>query len=431
MLEKVVCIQLQNHLGSCDLYEPLQSAYRSNHSTETALLRVQNDILCSMSEGKTVLLVLLDLSAAFDTVDFSLLLEMLKLHGITGTVLKWFSSYLKDRTQRVQVFNSLSNSQTLTSGVPQGSILGPVLFTIYTSALGRMLRELRKQYHLYADDSQLYIAFKASDPTETKSAIADIEHCIDSVKNWMSSFNLKMNDTKTEVLVLTRSRKFPKPVSNIRVGETVIEVTSSARNIGVVMDSSLSLEEHIGQICKRCYLQLRKLSRLRRYLNTKSVETLVHSMISSQLDYCNSLFIGLPSYLIYRLQKIQNTAARIVSGVRKRDHISPVLEALHWLPVDSRIQFKILVIVFKCIHGLAPAYLRELVTGYQPPRLLRSGDQCLVDVPFTRSALASDRAFSVVGPRLWNELPPGVKQASTVDIFKKRLKTHFFNKSYH
>ena len=244
----------------------------------------------------------------------------------------------------------------------------------------------------------------------------------------MASFNLKMNDSKTEVLVFSRNRT-PTPVSTIRVGDTDIETASSARNIGVIMDASLSLEDHVAQICKRCYLQLRKLSRLRRYLSRKSLETLVHSMISTQLDYCNSLFIGLPSFLVYRLQKIQNTAARIVTGTRKRDHITPVLVSLHWLPVEKRIKFKILVIVYKCIHGLAPAYLSELITDYRPSRSLRSCDQRLANIPFTRSALASERAFSVVGPRLWNDLPSTVRFAATITNFKELLKTHLFNRS--
>ena len=197
------------------------------------------------------------------------------------------------------------------------------------------------------------------------------------------------------------------------------------------MDSSMGLEHHINVICKRCHWQLRKLSKLRPYLSKQSLEKLVHSMISSQLDFCNSLLIGLPSFLVHRLQKVQNIAARIVSGTKKREHITPVLYALHWLPVERRIEFKILVLVFKCIHGVAPIYLGELITGHSPTRNLRSRDQFLLNVPFTRSMLASDRAFSVVGPTLWNALPKSVRSAPSLFTFKKLLKTHLFRVAFY
>ena len=243
----------------------------------------------------------------------------------------------------------------------------------------------------------------------------------------MSSYHLKMNDTKTEILIISKKRTtFVEAVPSIKVGNSTPVVSSSARNIGVLFDSELSLESHVKQVCRKCYWQLRNLGKLRKFLNRNALERLVHAFITSQIDYCNSLFVGLPSYLLNRLQRIQNTAARIITGVRSQEHITPVLMELHWLPVDQRVQFKILVLVYKCLHGLAPVYLRDLITCYQPPRTLRSANHLTLHVPFTRSALASDRAFSIAGPRLWNQLPCEIRNAESLVTFKRLLKTHLF-----
>ena len=162
VMEKIVSSQLIEHLAANDLLEPLQSAYRSGHSTETALLKVHDDIICAVGKKKAVLVVLLDLSAAFDTVEHSVLLDTLQSLGIDGSVLSWSESYLCDRSQQVTISGKKSEGRKLFCGVPQGLVLGPLLFTIYTSSLGKLLRDLDMPYHLYADDSQLYICFEPS-----------------------------------------------------------------------------------------------------------------------------------------------------------------------------------------------------------------------------------------------------------------------------
>ena len=164
LIERIVCVQLVNHLDKNGLYEVFQSAYRQLHSRETALLRVQNDILQAVDSRGGAILVLLDLSAAFDTINHEKLIRTLDIYcGIRGDPLKWFLSYLKVRAQSVQIGSTFSREQNLLFGVPQGSVLGPVLFTIYTTPLGRIIQRHGLTYHLYADDTQLYMAFKPSD----------------------------------------------------------------------------------------------------------------------------------------------------------------------------------------------------------------------------------------------------------------------------
>ena len=190
------------------LYEKSQSAYRKYHSTETALIRVHNDLLKAVSEKGGAILVLLDLSAAFDTIDHALLLNILeKQMQVKGDLLKWFESFLSDRTQSVSINGVHSQKRKLKYGVPQGSVLGPILFTIYTSSLGDVIQPFGLQYHLYADDTQLYITF---DPTSKQSAddvSKSIKGCALAIKSWMNSHMLKLNESKTELLVISSVKK--------------------------------------------------------------------------------------------------------------------------------------------------------------------------------------------------------------------------------
>jgi hypothetical protein len=429
LIEKVVASQLQTYLATNDLLEPRQSAYRQGHSTESALLRVQNDFICAMGEQKVILVVQLDLSAAFDTVDHHQLLKMLRELGIHGVALQWFESYLTSRTQTIRVKGEKSSSRELTCGVPQGSVLGPILFTIYTASLGALLRHVGVDYHLYADDSWLYIMCKAS---EIDSAITRMETTIALVHKWMKQHHLKMNEDKTEFLVISSKQlanKIPSPPS-LSVGSHTITPSATAKGLGVTMDSQASMEAHISSVCKRAYIHLKNISQLRRYLDTESLECIVHAFITTMLDYCNSLLCGVPSVQLNRLQSIQNTAARIISGTAKYDHITPVMHALHWLPVQERVKFKTLVFVYKALNNMAPQYLQELLSRHSPPRQLRSSDQNLLTVPHTRSSLVQNRAFSVAGPRLWNELPCAIRSSPSLTVFKSKLKTHLFSQYY-
>ena len=427
-IEKVVSAQLNTYLKDNNLLEPCQSAYRQGHSTETALVLVQNDVICAVGQRKAVLLVLLDLSAAFDMVNHQLLIKTLQQLGIRGTMLHWFSTYLVGRLQRIKVNGVTSQPKLLDCGVPQGSVLGPILFTIYTASLGQLFRQLDVQYHFYADDSQLWVIFK---PPELDTAIGQMEKCIVSVQKWMLSHQLKMNDDKTEFLVIS-SKSIACGIGSpsLHIGDHQVVATSSARNIGVMMDSKASMEAHVLSVCKSSFIHIRNLSRIKKFVDSSSLECLVHAFITTKLDYCNSLLCGAPSTLINKLQRIQNIVARIITGHGRCEHITPVLKALHWLPVQQRIKFKTLVLVYKPVNNLAPVYLQELLHPHVPCRGLRSSEMNLLVVPFTRSSVIQQCAFSAAGPRLWNSLPLSLRSAPRLSVFKSQLKTYLFEEYY-
>ena len=430
IMEKVVASQISAYLSENGLLEAQQSAYRSAHNTETALLHVFDDVLRSIGNRQCVLFVALDLSAAFDTVDYGLMEQTLARLGVQGTAASWFQTYLRGREQKVVVRGATSNQQALLCGVAQGSVLGPLLFTLYTASLGRVLRRHGVHFHFYADDTQVWLPFH---PTNMDDALLTMQKCILDVQRWMSYHQLKMNCSKTEYLVISsrhdaRTYDLQRPI-NID-GQSISPSATPIRNLGVFVDPLASMEACVTHVCKVCYIYIHNLNRIKKFLDYETLEKLIHCFISSKLDYCNSLFLGLPASLIKRLQRVQNVAARILTSTLRYEHITPILFQLHWLPVKARVIFKVLLLVHKCFYQIGPSYLCDLMVKENSFRPLRSADQDLLFVPFTHSTFISDRVFSVAGPRMWNLLPHELRHTQDVTLFKKHLKTLLFKEHY-
>ena len=429
VLERVVAARLTNYMTINQLHEPMQSAYRSCHSTETALVRVQNDILRTLDQGGAAILVLLDLSAAFDTIDHSILLSRMEsVLGVKGSALQWFKSYLLGRKQRIKINNDFSENQEILWSVPQGSVLGALLFLIYIIPLAQLIRSYGLNNHGYADDTQLCLSFKkTSDNAIVKREILNLEKCLCDISVWMSQNKLKLNNDKTEIILFGSKKHLAElNIKSLSVAGTDVSVASEpVRNLGAMFDSQLTMAPHVKSVVKKSSFHLRNIGKARRVLTEDATKTVMQSLVMSRLDYCNALLIGIQQDLIAKLQRLQNSAARIVSRTRKYEHITPVLIKLHWLPIKFRIQFKVLLLVYKALNGLAPKYIKELLVPYKPRRHLRSEAKGLLDEPRTRLKFG-DRAFSISAPRLWNALPQHLKDSTSCQAFKKCLKTHLF-----
>ena len=405
----------------------MQSAYRSGHSTETALLRVYNDVVLSLDRGCGVYLILLDLSAAFDTVDHQISFSFFQDHvGLDSSALEMFRCYLDCRTQCVSINGILSELCQLTFGVPQGSVLGPLIFCIYTIPLGAILRKHNVSYHIYADDTQLYCSLNTRSPSDTLDSITE---CVSEIRAWMIVNNLKINDDKTEFLQITSPYLKTKLPGNtqLQIGQHNIPVSNCCKSLGVMLDCHLNMTEQINYVSRSWQFHLRNIGAIRHLIPDHAAAQLVHSLVSSRLDYCNSLLYGLPNYRIKSLQRVQNVAARIVSRCDKKCHITPVLHSLHWLPIEQRIKFKILLLTYKCLHGYAPGYLCDLINHQAPNRSRRSMYQNSLVIPQTRLKSAGDRSFSFAAPTEWNKLPNNIQQSTSIDCFKKNLKTYLFS----
>ena len=433
VLEKIVDSQLEKHLSDNKLHDAHQSAYRKFHSTETALMKVQNDILNSLDNNDATILVMLDLSAAFDTIDHTTLLQRLhKNYRISGKVLEWINSYLSDRYQTVTIDSELSKPVKLSYSVPQGSVLGPKFFTMYTKPVGAICEKHGLTYHYYADDGQLYLSFKPSCANSKNDSLDRIEKCLTEIVLWMNNNMLKINADKTELMIFT-SQKNQKHVETmtVNIGNENIQPSNTVRNLGAMLDRNMTMEKHVSSVCRSGYGQLRQIGHIRKYLTTDATKSLVNSLVTSRMDYCNALLYGIPKLLLDKLQRLQNTSARVITRTSRHAHITPVLKELHWIPVAHRIDFKILVQTFKALQDQSPIYLKELLEVYEPKRNLRSmnSSKQLV-VPRCKTATYGDRSFSSAAPKLWNALPSGIKDSKTLEVFKKSVKTHLFRKIY-
>ena len=433
-LERIVAMRITKYMTVNNLHDHFQSAYKAYHSTETALLKVQNDVLRTLDKQGVTVLVLLDLSAAFDTIDHSVLLSRIQsLLGISGSVLEWFRSYLMARKQAVKINGTTSATQNLDCGVPQGSVLGPLLFLAYILPLGHLIRTYGLEMHGYADDTQIYLSLpRPSDQTSVQNSIAKLEQCLSDIHTWMCENKLKLNAAKTEIILFGSNKDLANiNISSLSVAGTKVLVSQKPiRNLGAIFDSRLDMAAQVRNMVKTTCFHLRNIGRVRNMLTVDTAKQVVQSLVISRLDYCNALLAGIPNNLMERLQRIQNSAARLVSRTRRQDHITPVLINLHWLPIKCRIDFKILLLVYKTFHGEAPVYICKLLTPYQPKRTLRSGDKGLLDQPRAYRRTFGDRAFAIYAPNAWNALPQNIRLSPSVASFKKNLKTHLFHLCY-
>ena len=232
---------------------------------------------------------------------------------------------------------------------------------------------------------------------------------------------------KTEVIFFDSN---PSTSHNNTLGPLSANIHNHVKNLGVILDSNLKLDKQVGSVVRCGFFQLRIIAKVKPYLSTRDLERVTHAFIASRLDYCNSLYVGMDQSLLRRLQLVQNAAARLLTGTKKRQHITPVLASLHWLPVRFRIDFKILTFVYKARNNLAPPFIVDLIRDYTPNRALRSGDQLLLVTPTTSKRSRGDRAFAAAAPRLWNSLPLHIRASQSINIFKSLLKTHFFLLSF-
>ena len=242
---------------------------------------------------------------------------------------------------------------------------------------------------------------------------------------------LIMNDAKTECM-LAGSRKQLSKINfdRINVNDASIQIVDSVRNLGAYFDSTMSMSTHIDTKCRAAFIHLHNIRKIRKYLTVDATKTLLQAFVFSHLDYCNSLLMGLPDYQIKKLQRIQNIGAKLVFKKSKFDHVTNLLIELHWLPVEFRIIFKVLLFTFKGIHNLAPVYINEMFRVKSCSYSIRSLDSLTLVYNMNKRVTFADRSLPVAGAREWNKLPSYLRDISDIDSFKKQLKTFLFKKAF-
>jgi len=431
ILERLALSRLQPFILSSTNFNVFQSAYRKFHSTETSLNKTLSDIYQSIDNGSSTLLVSLDLSAAFDTIPLDILIQRLQhSFGITGLALGWITSYLSSRSQYVCLSGHRSPTLPLLFGVPQGSVLGPLLFSTFISPVSTLVSSFGLQHQQFADDTQIYVSLDKVNPTSSQSRL---ESCLSALCSWFSQNGLCINPSKSESIMFSTTQGLQRlkssGLTSVSVSDAKIPISNKITTLGVILDSSLTLSQHTQYLVKSCNFHIRALKHIRHILTTEDALTLAVSLAQSKFDYCNSLLYNTSIANQQSLQRIQNSLARIVIQPQTPTPSITLLRKLHWLPINSRVKYKIASLAHTAIHLKQPSYLHEILPMHEPIRPLRSSNQLLLSTPRTRLHL-TDQSFHTAAPTIWNSLPLNIRVQPDKKQFKSSLKTHLFQIAY-
>ena len=374
-----------------------------------ALVDTLDYIYTSAWRSLPTILISLDL-AAFDTIDHCTLLNRLEnSFGATGLALSWIRSYLSNRSQCVAMGTSQSNFVPLNTGVPQGSVLGPLLFSLYTSPVGQLISSYGISHQQYADDTQLFISIPPAAPTPT---VQLMEQCLVQLHHWFCVNGLALNPVKSEAIWFSiRQRSASStPVSSVNIEGSIITTSNTVKTLGVTLDSHLSLDQHVSSVCKSAFFHLRALHHIRSVLSEDIAKSIAVSLVSSRLDYFNSVLFGTSVSDLRKVQRVQNTVAKIVLNSSLPSTTS--LCQLHWLPVKQRIHFKITTLTYHTVQSGSPSYLSvsSIINLNAPSRLVRSSSHNLLHVPFTITAIGHN-ALSFAAPTVRNFIPLSIRIA--------------------
>ena len=402
ILEKLVAKQMIEYLKATGYLDNLQSAYKQSHSTITALLNVTDDIYEALENSELTFLVLLDYSKAFDCANHKLILAKLQAAGFKNDSLSWITSYLSGRSQKVVAGSVESDWESVANGVPQGSVLGPLLFTILVSDISDAIK--RGRYHLYADDTQLYYKCKVEDANST---IAHINSDLKNIFDYSKRNCLKLNASKSKFIVIG-SRPNLKKLKNtvldeIKLGQDVIEREYAVKNLGIVFDEYFSWHKHVNLITAKAYGKLQHVFRFKNFLSQKAKWSLSETYILSQFNYGDIILQGLSNQLVQKIQKVQNSCIRFTFGLRKYDHITATRKNNKIISMEDRRLFHSLCLMFKITKKIAPIYLCNRISYRNSLHNHNTRHRNDIITPFARSRIRSLSFFIFITNR-FNQL---------------------------
>lgn len=427
ILEKIVCNQMKAYLITNNILDNFQSAYRAQHSTTTALVDITNNIYKAMDNSEITLLVLLDYSKAFDCANHKLILAKLKSFGFDSNSLKWIKSYLTNRSQQVVTEKGMSNWIELENGVPQGSILGPLLFTILISDISSSIKNCK--YHLYADDTQIYISGKVA---EIKNLIKLVNEDLNRISQYSVNNCLKLNEGKTVFIIIGSQQNITTldkaKLPDIIVNNKKIKRERKVVNLGIIFDQYLSWEAEINNTISNSNLKLRQGYNHKRFLSKQSRKSVVQSYILANFNYNSIILQNLTQALVHKLQGFQNTCTRFILNLRKYDHISEGFKSLNMLNMENSRKLQCLTLMHKIVNKKAPKYLNETIVFNQNIHNHDTRGRENLRLPNVRTNFGRNR-FMVSTARLYNQLTNelNIPKVTSVDSFKSKIKKHFLD----
>jgi len=417
LIEKIVHQQLYTYLSTNNLLSQAQSGFRKSFSTQTSLHRLIEEIYEALNSARVVGLVAIDLKKAFDTVDHQILLSKLKFYGIEGVPLQWFKDYLLNRSQITSLNGTLSRKEFIKTGVPQGSILGPLLFILYVNDLPGCL--MSSKVNMYADDTAFYAMDK--DITNVRRALNED---LKNLHNWLCANKLSLHTGKTKSILICNHQKLrhiTDPTLSTTLDSTPIEQVDHLPYLGIELDSRCSFEEHVRGLTSKLNRALGILKRTAPYLPLTTRKMLYNSLVLPHYDYCATVWSCTSQHCITRLQRIQNRAMRIILNAPPRSHIEDLLDTLKWMSVRQRFLYNQMCLMWRIVHGHAPQYLTEHLVLAQDRH-----EHGTTSAANGNIYIGHGHRFSLFqcGARNWNQLPTPIRQSSTLNGFKRLLTGH-------
>ena len=420
ILEKAVKLQLVTHFVTNDLFTQSQSAYLKLHSTQTALHQLIDKCIENIDKGLTNLLCCLDLSKGFDCLNHDILLYKMAKYSISKHCMVWFSSYLTDRTQIVNLGTTSSSVNNITIGVPQGTVLGPILFLIYVNDLSNQLTDAT--VITYADDNNIICAGKS-----TSDIVALMETTLYKANVWFKSNRLTVNTNKSCIIPITTRSRLNTLFENleIKLNGSKLDICTNTKVLGVHIDQTLSFKNHIDQLTKRVSPKIAVIHRLRPILSSDILNIIYQTTVQPIFDYCLSVWGTFSKQNINNTQKLQNRAVRAVTGnFDYKSSVSSMIKQQNWMNIKERTEYFTAILMYKCLNDLAPTYLSNKFNFVSDahPYSTRSTTNNKLALPKPNSELLK-KSFYYNGSRIWNELPSNICNAESLGKFKHLYKT--------
>lgn len=414
VLEKLVAEQLMTYLEQHSLLNPKQFGFRPKHSTEMAVCHFTESIKSSLDQGKCVGAIFLDLRKAVDTVNHQVLLTKLKQLDFSKQAVNWFKSYLASRQQCVKINGIKSKIKTCNLGIPQGSILGPLLFCLYINDLPEICKDTNCQ--LYADDTIIYVA--ADSPKEASNVL---NRQLVSISQWLHDNCLTLNYTKTVAMCFSLKRNITDELQ-INIDKYKIEVVDEFKYLGVILDSKLKFDAHVRKMSKTIKTNLNCFRLIRPCISTQAAKVYLHAMVLSHMSYCSIVWGQATKSVIKPLVSLYKQTLKVFDQKPMKWHHCTIIQKYKMLTLDNFITFSFVKNIFKCLNDLAPSVMCQTVQKYTNEGVrTRAGVSGNCRVKRCRTALGQS-AFSVKGTQLWNSLPLELKSQSDLRLFSLKLK---------
>ena len=415
LIESLAYAQFNDYINRNQILNINQSGFRSQHSCETAINDVIDIWKAAQNESKVIIAVFLDFQRAFETIDTNILTTKLSKYGVRNSSLEWFNSYLTDRKQVVKLRETVSDKLDNRLGVPQGSILGPLIFILYINDIPNCLKYCHAK--LFADDA---LVFNISDTIE--EATAKINHDLDLIYTKLCQNKLKLNVTKTKVMIIT-NKKIDRSNINIYINGTRLDIENEIKYLGVVIDDKLNFEKNINNVCKKVGQKVNVMNRLRNELNFNQKLTLYKAIIEPHFNYCASILFISNVTDLNRLQILQNKCLRQILRANNYTESQFMLRELNLMSVVQLINFRTLILIYKIVNGQAPSYLTDRIVYKNANHnlvLRNSNEICLTNMIKS----CSQNSLFYKGIKLFNSLPNEIKNQNTITKYQNSLKNY-------